>query len=663
MNYRRDIDGLRALAIAPVVIYHAGLPLFSGGFVGVDVFFVISGFLITSLITKEMDDDRFSLLNFYERRIRRLFPALFLVIAATLLCGWAIYSPLLFKGLSHSAIWTSFFSSNFFFWNESDYFSGASATKPLLHTWSLAVEEQFYVLFPLMLLALRRLRHRNLLMVLAVLVIASFIGSVWAVARAPSFAFYLLPTRFWELLLGAMLAIAAPAAPMAKWQRTTLTAVGLLAILLPAMIYTSETDFPGLATLPPCLGTLALIYAGSADSDGWHPLRSRVAVFIGLISYPLYLWHWPLLVFWAYWTGSPLSALQAVVVIGLSCVLAWLTFRFVERPFRRRIVVLRRMPLFGAGFAAMVVTAMVGFGISKFDGFPSRLPQGIRDLYIASLDHGRFTAPDCINRDGREAAKETLDQDAGCKLGKASTSPDFVVWGDSHATAIAPGIDKLATELGVSGVLLARSSCAPLLKFHLQKNASHGKQCEIFNDSVLKYIKERRIQGVILVARWPRNVHRSGYGNEGIFFRADDAIDLTDHSAPIVKSLNETLSVLSDNGSSVSIVYDVPEIGFNVPDALARAAMTGTNANIAPDFQAVMRRQALSRKVISEAALKYQAMITDPATILCDSKICHVRNAEGLFYADEDHLNTRGAKLIRTVFKPFMQKLGATAAQ
>jgi peptidoglycan/LPS O-acetylase OafA/YrhL len=663
MKYRSDIDGLRALAILPVVAFHAGLPVFSGGFVGVDVFFVISGFLITSVIAAEMAAGNFTISGFYERRMRRLFPALFLVIATTLVVGWLIYTPLLYKALSQSAIWAALFGSNFFFWNESGYFSGASATKPLLHTWSLAVEEQFYVFFPLLLLFLRRFQHWTVLLVLSGLAIISFVASVVMVARAPDFAFYLLPTRFWELLLGALLAFAAPAALTQMWQRTFLAVLGFLAILLPALFYTAETDFPGLAALPPSLGTVALIYAGTATFGGWNPLSSRLAVFVGLISYPLYLWHWPLIAFWVYWTGASLSMAHGALVVALSFLLAWLTFRYVERPFRKRTVLAGQVPLFRGGVAAMLGAALAGFGISHFDGVPNRLPESIRGLYVASQDRGDFSGGECLTGNEKQAAPEVLPEGAGCILGTPSAAPDFVLWGDSHAAAFAPGLDMLAKELGISGILLARASCPPLLKFYLQKNRRNGRQCENFNDSVLQYIKDKHIRKVVMVARWARTVHRSGFGNEGIFYRADNAIDLTDRSAPMVSSLEATLAKLAETGTAVSIVYDAPEIGFNVPETVARDAITGHATSLEPAFEAVMNRQALARHVISAAATKYQLAIVDPASIFCDPKSCHVGDSESLFYADEDHLNARGAAHIRVLFKPYLQSRAGMSAQ
>jgi peptidoglycan/LPS O-acetylase OafA/YrhL len=663
MKYRSDIDGLRALAILPVVAFHAGLPVFSGGFVGVDVFFVISGFLITSVIAAEMATGDFTVAGFYERRMRRLFPALFLVIAATLIAGWLIYTPLLYKALSQSAIWAALFGSNFFFWNESGYFSGASATKPLLHTWSLAVEEQFYVFFPLLLLVLHRFQRRTVFLALAGLAIISFVASVVMVAHAPDFAFYLLPTRFWELLVGALLALAGPAPLAAKWQRSAVAGLGFLAILLPALFYTAETDFPGLAALPPALGTVALIYVGNAGFGGWNPFTSRLAVFVGLISYPLYLWHWPLIAFWIYWTGAPLSMAHGVVVIALSFLLAWATFRYVERPIRKRMVLGNQWPLFRTSVAAMVVTALVGFGISHFDGVPNRLPKSIRGLYVAGLDRGGFSDDECLTGNEKQAAPEVLPAGAGCVLGKASSAPDFVLWGDSHAAAFAPGLDMLAKEMGISGLLLARASCPPLLKFHLQKTPRNGRQCENFNDSVVQYIKDKHIRKVIMVARWARTVHRSGFGNEGIFYRASDVIDLTDRSEPMVVSLNATLAKLAEMGTAVSIVYDAPEIGFNVPETVARGAMTGRVTHIEPTFETVMKRQALARQVISAASTKFQITIVDPASIFCDAKTCRVGDGENLFYADEDHLNARGAQHVRVLFKPYLQSLVGMTAQ
>src|SRR6056297_20083 len=353
MHYRADIDGLRALAVLPVLAFHAGLAPFSGGFVGVDVFFVISGYLIAGLILPRIRAGRFSLLEFYERRARRLLPALFVVMAVSGALAAALFLPAELREFGQSAVAATLFASNVLFSRETGYFETEAALKPLLHTWSLGVEEQFYLLFPLLLMALaaRRAGRVALVPVLAALALASLALAAWAVPRAPAFAFYLLPTRLWELMLGALLAVAPLPALRRRAVREAAAAAGLAAILWAMLRYSEATPFPGPAALLPCLGAALVIHAGASGPTAVsRALSLGPVVFVGLISYALYLWHWPVLVFAEYAAVRELTTVETGAALALSGVLAALTWRFVERPFRRPAGPIGR-PARGAGAA------------------------------------------------------------------------------------------------------------------------------------------------------------------------------------------------------------------------------------------------------------------------------------------------------------------------
>ena len=310
-SWRPDIDGLRALAILPVLLYHYGVPGFAGGFVEVDVFFVISGYLITGILVREMRAGAFSLLRFYERRARRILPALIIVIAVTFFVGLLVLPPGALTELGNEAVWSAFFSANFWFFKKTDYFDGASTLKPLLHLWSLAIEEQFYVVFPLLLALLHRsgLRERGSAAWLTAIFIASLGFSIAAARWWPTAGFFLLFSRAWELMLGALLVVW-PRASLPNWIRQVAAAGGLAAIVAAATLYNDKAPFPGAAALLPCLGASALIAAGEGASP---PMGSRLlalpqAVWLGGISYALYLWHWPLLALARhYYLGEPLA--------------------------------------------------------------------------------------------------------------------------------------------------------------------------------------------------------------------------------------------------------------------------------------------------------------------------------------------------------------------
>ena len=333
VDYRPDIDGLRAIAVLSVVACHAGLGL-PGGFVGVDVFFVISGYLITRLILKELEQGTFSLAAFWERRVRRILPALFSVTIATVAAGWFLLTPDAYASLGKSVVALGLLSSNMFFWQETGYFQAQAEEKPLLHTWSLGVEEQFYLLVPVFFFLFARRQNMSRAFFLLVPVgIVSFGWSIYG-ARYAASGFYLLPNRAWELLVGTFLACLPTTWQIAPPRgRDLAAAIGLSLIAIPCIFYDKETRFPGLSAVPPVLGAAFIIWAG--DRAGEFPKTSRwlawrPVVFVGLISYSLYLWHWPLLVFAQYRSAAPLSMTERLAAVAASFAIAVVSWRYVE---------------------------------------------------------------------------------------------------------------------------------------------------------------------------------------------------------------------------------------------------------------------------------------------------------------------------------------------
>lgn len=360
IHYRPEIDGLRAVAVIPVILFHAGFELFSGGFVGVDVFFVISGYLITSIIHKEITGGRFTLRNFYARRARRILPALFLVMAACIPAAFVWLLPPDLKAFSHSLAAVAVFMSNMLFYSESGYFAADAELKPLLHTWSLAVEEQYYVLFPLFLLLAWRLGRRWLVAILAVLCVASLALAEWGTKYYPSGAFYLLPARGWEILVGALAAFYLSARPYDPGVRYRLQSpvqwlglLGLGMILTAVFIYDGKTPFPGLYALLPTLGTILLILYAREGTLAWRLLTPRAVVFLGLISYSAYLWHHPLFAYARYGRNEEPSVAVMLGLIVTALALAALSYKFVETPFRRNGVKAVPMVLISVAFISL----------------------------------------------------------------------------------------------------------------------------------------------------------------------------------------------------------------------------------------------------------------------------------------------------------------------
>jgi peptidoglycan/LPS O-acetylase OafA/YrhL len=569
-RYRPEIDGLRAIAVLAVVLYHAGLGP-SGGFVGVDVFFVISGFLITSLILKDLEAGTLTLTGFWERRIRRIVPALTCLVLVTLMVGWIVLLPGDYALLGQSAIFQGLFLANIYFWRNSGYFDGAAEEKPLLHTWSLAVEEQFYLVFPLLmvgLVAIPRFHHRGALMLVFGLGIGlSLVASIWGVAKWPAATFYLLPTRAWELLMGALVALLpSPASVgcqdvggrfmLSNVFREVLTVAALVAILLPCWLYTSTTSFPGLAAVPPCLGAAIFIWVtGQLKPETRLPLVARTisarpVVFIGLISYSLYLWHWPLFSFSNYLSVEPLSVSYRFVLVAASFVLAVLSWRFIEMPFRsRRYCDSRRSTLvMGAMATGLILTG--GLAVR----FNYALPQRFTDETLA---YAKGQADRTFIHE-----LEIVDIVAGRLTAIGATAPDapidWLVWGDSHAMAVTPGFHQYLESRGIAGQAATHSWTAPLLGYFKGLQFGMGLDSLEFNQAVFDHLQRLKIKNVVLVGAW------SGYVNE-----------VVDHpsSGEFEASLIATVEAIRQAGARPWIMLQVPSQGFDVPKVLAPYAM------------------------------------------------------------------------------------------
>ena len=372
MKYRSEIDGLRAIAILPVILFHAGFETFSGGFVGVDVFFVISGYLITTLIINEKDEGKFSLLNFYERRARRILPALYFVVLCSVPFAWFLLLPSDMKDFSQSLVAAATFSSNILFWQESGYFDTATELKPLLHTWSLAVEEQFYILFPLFLIAAWRFGKRAIIWSLVSVAAISFAMAQWGAHNYPAATFYLLPTRAWELLIGSFAAfyLQKRSAISPLWVSNSLSAVGLIGILYGVFAFDEATPFPSVYALAPTIGTV-LIIIFAVRGTAIHALLSvKAFVGLGLISYSLYLWHQPLFAFWRYQKFPVVTDFEYIVLIAIAFMLSIFSYFTIERI--RRANIRRLAVLWFAAISSSIISA-IGLAGHFADGFAFRL--------------------------------------------------------------------------------------------------------------------------------------------------------------------------------------------------------------------------------------------------------------------------------------------------
>lgn len=473
MEYRREIDGLRAVAVIPIILFHAGFEFFSGGFVGVDVFFVISGYLITTIILAEKEQGKFSVINFYDRRARRILPALFFVMAISLPFAWFLLKPNDLKDFSQSLTAVSLLSSNILFWLESGYFATESELKPLLHTWSLAVEEQFYVFFPLYLMVVWRYRKRWILGSIIVLGFISILLAQWGGVNKPSATFFLLPTRAWELMVGATTAFFLlygrslnELVSGHKLLNEALGAIGLILICYAVVVFDETIPFPSFYALIPTVGTALIILFSSAETNAGKLLGRKSLVGIGLISYSAYLWHQPIFAFARHYSVNELTVWPLIILIVLTFVLAYMSWLFIEKPFRNKRVISRKSIFVFSivGSTVFVTIGVIGHASSGFEEYfyKNRLTESqmINYKFIKShIDHNlskkMIDNSDCIFWNS-SVDEKIYDRYSACyaKYGKG-----VVVLGDSHAMNLFNIVAKSSALPFVLGI--SQGGCRP----------------------------------------------------------------------------------------------------------------------------------------------------------------------------------------------------------
>ncbi|HEX7873799.1 MAG TPA: acyltransferase family protein [Sphingobium sp.] len=642
--YRADVDGLRAVAVVAVILFHAELAPFSGGFVGVDIFFVISGYLITRVITGDLERGAFSFRHFYTSRIRRLFPALFAMIAATMAVGLFLLLPRDLASLGRNTAGTTLFLSNVFFWEQAGYFDGDAHYKPLLHTWSLAVEEQFYIVYPLLLVLLRRRLPGHARRVILSLATASFAASVVMMQVDPSAAFYLTPFRMWELLLGALLALRAVPVPQGRWAEVA-SMSGAVLVGCAITLFSDQTPFPGVAALAPCVGAALIVQAGAGER---RPLVNRMlacrpVVFIGLISYSVYLWHWPIFVYVRYYAIEELTTAQSLLVLSICLAVGALSWHFIEQPFRGGARVRLHMPVFRWASIAMAGSIFAGGAIYAAKGLPDRFPKQTQRLSSYALS---------MNPESDICARVDLQLEAHspCTIGRADQARLFL-WGDSHAGALFGAMEELAKE-GQGSVYGATPRCPPLL------GVGTDADCIAANQRRLDYVLAHpEIHTVILVARW--SLYLRGRLVEGTAETNDNLPHLIDtqgheyepfsrdagrHFRSAFYSLVKRLLV---SGKRVVLVYPVPETGYDIPSTLARISSQGGDPASFTIARAIYdKRQSQALALLDQLGRQRGLRRVYPEDALCNRKGCMTSSHGVPLYFDSHHLSIPGSRLL-----------------
>jgi len=649
--YRREIDGLRAIAVLAVVLYHFGIPGLDGGFVGVDVFFVISGFLIGAILWREhQTTGRLSLGRFYLRRIRRLAPAFVAVAVVSSMFAWVILLPFEFREFGKMLIAATFYFSNILFFRQTGYFDTASEEKVLLHTWSLSVEEQFYIFLPLLTLLFARSKH-TLIGVLILAWAASLVANIALTPVMQTATFYLFPFRAWELLTGVLLAIWGYERVENWVHHQALSWIGVALILGSVVLVQPGPGFPGFQVVAPVLGTALVLLNGRQDNFVNAALSSRGFVFFGLISYSLYLWHWPVLVLSKYWRDGYSSASEVAFWLLVAMVLGTLSWRFVERPTRHSMAPARI--IFGTAIIASLSLSVFGFLIYQNQGLPQRFSAKAQVHIAASADFLQDFSRCSVASDGVFAGQNI------CELGPAGQKPSVIVWGDSHLRAFAEGIAAAADAAGTSGLLIWNAGCPPLFgltKTETYATPSEDTACNGFNAEMPSRLAQLSgIDRILLVGRW--SYYASG---RGVGLDAENGISLvatSGETAPqdvlFADAVSTTVSALSRDFSQVFVLRQVPEIPTYDSRQFARKLAHGQSTGLASVSQgAALERAATGAAPFDRAAASGNVKILDPWPRLCADGICPaVQNGRGLYF-DNNHLTNTGARLLTPLFAP-----------
>jgi peptidoglycan/LPS O-acetylase OafA/YrhL len=651
-RYRPDIDGLRAIAVGLVVLDHAGL-MFSGGFIGVDVFFVISGFLITRLILSDHVAGIMTLKGFWMRRIRRILPAAAATVGVTLLVGTIILPPDVLTRLAESAIAQQMGLANIYFWQNCGYFDLPSRLQPLLHTWSLAVEEQFYLIWPLILMLLCRRSRMTIALTVSTLLLASLALSEIVTRTHPSAAFYLMPTRMWELLLGACLLGCPPRLENALQHSASVGFMGLLLILLTASTYAPTTTFPGLSAVPPCLGAALIIASPVMRRFSASTFLSMpVLVYIGRASYSVYLWHWPILIFSRLVVGEELSFAARACVAVAALTIGSLSFEFIETPFRtRRWASNNKRFIAYAGLAA-VFLCTASFSVACF------LRSNYPDEFTSGFQIPEYPLRVCPSW---WSARPESDHPGFCGDPTAlGPDPAFVIWGDSHAGVIAPFCDSLARSRKLRGVCLVRSAMVPLVGAWCNLPTLSVKDAQLhWGEEVADWIEENKVRDVIIVARWDCKVPppsvQVGPGYVGLIRDRTSGISQAEARVVWEQTFRRTVSRLQSCGTRVWFLMQVP---VQKKDVFGR--LIGPLGISKQDYH---NQQLEVERVLRSCSSPMLKVIGPGSNWFDRDEYSVIADNGGSFYLDDNHLNGHGIlKLIQPLLEPVFDKMARDAA-
>lgn len=654
IDFRRDINGLRGWAVLLVTLYHYGISWLPGGFVGVDVFFVISGFLMTAIIAPQIDGCGFSLTNFYFARIRRIAPALVFVCAALLLLGWFIVPAAEYKKIASHSAYSLTFTSNIEYWLEAGYFDELSSEKWLLHTWSLSVEWQFYLIYPIALIAIHRLPVKKKIatpiLVLAALV--SFLGTIATANSSPNAAFFLLHTRAWEMLLGGIVyQLSAWATTLDSRSRMLFSWCGLLLILLSAHFLNAGSDWPGINTLFPTIGAALILLANQPSLLTSHPLLQ----WLGTRSYSIYLWHWPIWVLLGHfyiqkewWIGGLIASL----------ILGSFSYRFVEKPTSRIFPTAPGKAAVTISIAGLVVTFFATAVWSK-NGQIERFSERIQAV-SEEIHHYQKRRGECLPDRGNKSPS--------CSHG--GTGETVILIGDSHANAIVDGLVAAGAPYNARIIEWTYSGCNFVLDLRTTPTNNSKNRSRHDCEGFIKWVKNRLntdlpsapvvIEGRYALAAFGGNEQNEQSNIPRVYFSKIYPATTKAFLDEYAEQLVVTACTLART-RKVFLVRPIPEIGFNVPKTLSHRMILGINDDLYISRQDYMKRNRWVWDAQDRAQTKCGAEIIDPTRYLCNRDKCFGSINQQPLYHDDDHLGTSGNQIISPAFHPIFASDSPTA--
>lgn len=647
LHYRKDIDGLRAIAILSVIGFHAFPDIFKGGFIGVDIFFVISSFLISSIILTQLEAGKLSLLNFYKRRIRRIFPALLTVTFSSLIFGWFFLFWDEYAGLGKHIAGGIGFVSNFILAKGQAYFDRALDTKPMLHLWSLAIEEQFYLFWPLLLMVLWRKRLWIPYVILFIGLI-SFAVMLNLIHTKPILAFYWPISRFWELMVGGVLAYLSLFSKKLNVSYQNLQSIlGFLLITMGLLLINKNTLFPSWVTLLPTIGAFFLISSGPTTFLNKHFLANRVMVFIGLISYPLYLWHWPLLSFTRMMVGQDPSITQKIYAILITFLLASLTYFFIEKNIRKPKSVIRTKTL------VIIAVALFASAISikMYGGISGRsINQKIKSMAIENEDAQKiFNASRVSDKSCQNLLSIKVKKEEVCLTN--SKAPEVLFAGDSHAMALYSSI--YAKDMKIDAVLMAAHGCQlyPNLNYTSTHQNTWGNDCQEIAQNIIQQTQHMpSIKTIVLTSHYPfdSDISQSDsiYNLQGKKLNNQDAFILGE---------GELIKKLMAEGKNVVLVLDVPHLKYDPRDCIQRSTFLHTpSCDIA--LSEHLKVQGAYLNQVKELQVKFPKLhVFDSRSIFCDQVTCFVKDDKDYLYFDSHHMTIKAS--LKTLSKMQSQQL------